>query len=250
MNYSVINIIKKITPEFVLRFWFKYKWKKNYKFKTLSTQQIFSKIYDDDIWGKDDKNKFCSGPGSTTPNAKKYIDFLEDFIRENKVNRLIDLGCGDFRIMKQVIDKNPDIHFIGIDIVPKLISHNQNMFGSNKVQFVCLDAITDELPNGDLIIIRQVLQHLSNIQVQLILKKLSHYKYALISEHLPFENIIPNIDKRAGSKNRLFFNSGVFVDKPPFSVKARKVFEFEDTDYMDLKGKMRKSVIATYLIVN
>src|SRR5680860_139996 len=150
MNYNMINNIKKITPEFVLRFWFKYKWKKNYKFKTLSTQQIFSKNYDE--------NKFCSGPGSTTPNAKKYIDFLVDFILEKKVNRLIDLGCGDYRIMKQVIHKNHDIHFIGIDIVPQLISHNQNIFGSNRVEFVCLDAITDELPKGDLIIVRQVLQ--------------------------------------------------------------------------------------------
>ncbi len=250
MNFNMINIIKKITPEFVLRFWFKYKWKKNYKFKTLSTQQIFSKIYDEDIWGKDDENKFCSGPGSTTPNAKKYIDFLEGFILEKKVNCLIDLGCGDYRIMKQVIDKNPDIHFIGIDIVPQLISHNQDMFGSKRVEFVCLDAITDELPKGDLIIVRQVLQHLSNNQVKLILKKLGNYKYALISEHLPVDNIIPNIDKRAGSKNRLFFNSGVFLDKPPFSVNARKAFEFEDADYMDLKGKIRKSIIATYLIEN
>lgn len=246
----MIEKIKKIIPEFILRLWFKYKWKKNYKFKSLSTQQIFSKIYDEDIWGKDNENKYCSGPGSTTPNAKKYIDFIEDFIQKRKLKSIVDLGCGDFRIMKQIVDKNTNIHFIGIDIVPQLIAYNKKKFGSDRVEFVCLDAITDELPKGELVVVRQVLQHLSNSQIQLILKKLVQYKYILISEHLPAEKITPNIDKMAGSKNRLFFNSGVFLDTPPFSVNTRKVFEFEDLDYVDLKGYQRKSVIATYLIEN
>ena len=244
----MINTIIKFTPEFFLRIWLKFKWKKNDQYKSLSTQQIFSKIYDENTWGKDSKNNFCSGPGTTTPNIIKYISFLEHFIKQNKIKNIIDLGCGDYRVMNAIMDKDPELNYTGIDIVPQLIEHNQKIFGSNRIKFVCLNAITDEMPGGDLIIIRQVLQHLNNNQIQLILGKLIRYKYVLISEHLPTENITPNIDKLAGPKNRLFFNSGIFLDKPPFSIKAKRVFELKDADYIDLKNITRESVIATYLI--
>ena len=244
----MINNIIKLTPEFFLRIWLKFKWKKNDKFKALSTQQIFSKIYDENIWGIDNKNNFCSGPGTTTPNIIKYIDFLKFFIKQHNIKNIIDLGCGDYQIMKVIMDEDPELNYTGIDIVPQLIDHNRKIFGSNRIKFVCLNAITDELPVGDLIIVRQVLQHLNNSQIQLILGKLIRYKYVLISEHLPTENITPNIDKLAGPKNRLIFNSGVFLNKPPFSIKAKRVFEFKDADYKDLKNIIRESVIATYLI--
>ena len=244
----MVNNIIKLTPESFLRIWLKFKWKKNDKFKALSTQQIFSKIYDENIWGKDNKNNFCSGPGTIIPNIIKYISFLKHFIKQNKIKNIIDLGCGDYRIMKVIMDKDPKLNYTGIDIVPQLIDHNQKIFGSNRIKFVCLNAITDEMPGGDLIIVRQVLQHLNNSQIQLILKKLIRYKYVLISEHLPTENITPNIDKLAGPKNRLFFNSGIFLNKPPFSIKAKRVFELKDADYHDLKNITRESVIATYLI--
>ena len=66
---------------------------------------------------------------------------------------------------------------------------------------------------------RQVLQHLSNIEIQSILKKLKDYKYIILTEHIPFGNFIPNKDIISGQGIRLKQNSGVDVLKPPFNLK-------------------------------
>jgi len=38
-------------------------------------------------------------------------------------------------------------------------------------QFLCLDIISDELPDGDLCLLREVLQHLSNREMRLCCSK-------------------------------------------------------------------------------
>ena len=90
------------------------------------------------------------------------------------------------------------------------------------VNFIEMDIITEELPLGDLVFLRQVLQHLSNKQISQIIHKLkSKYQYLVITEHLPMsKNFKPNKDKPQGPDIRLGVNSGVVLSMPPFNLKV------------------------------
>ncbi len=55
--------------------------------------------------------------------------------------------------------------YVACDVVPSLIDFNRARFKHLEVEFKVLDLTEDELPPGDKVFVRQVLQHLSNDQV-------------------------------------------------------------------------------------
>ncbi len=246
------KFVSKFTPLWVKKIYGNWQIKKQInkhvrKQAKISTEQVFSDIYREEKWGPspDDSanTPFYSGPGTTSPNAKLYVEYLVNFIDKNAVNQITDIGCGDFRIMKQITSLRPEVKFTGIDVVPELIAHNKKKYAGKNIDFICLNAVESPLPKGELITIRQVLQHLSNSQIKKILKKISSYKYALITEHLPLSNNCRiNLDKPQGYGVRLNYNSGVFIDKAPFNLKAKPVLEYQEDS-----GSM-KAVIRTYLV--
>jgi SAM-dependent methyltransferase len=192
---------------------------------------------------------FYSGTGTANPNTAIYLNNLTAFIKEHKIQKILDIGCGDFSIMKQLTER-VDIDYTGGDVVEDLIKHHQAKFQNATTHFIQLNAIEDYLPDADLVTIRQVLQHLNNNQIQTILSKLSKFKYVLITEHVPItDDAEYNLDKIAGPHIRMRVNSGVFIDKPPFNVKNTKIlFEYREDD--KVKNKMVPAVTRTYLIKN
>ena len=134
-------------------------------------------------------------------------------------HRVVDLGCGDFRVGQNILA--PGIRYIGVDVVPELISYNTQTYGSEAVRFECRDIATEDLPPGDICLIRQVFQHLSNEEIAAVLAKLTAYKTCLITEHYPRNptSCIPNLNKPHGGDVRFSDNSAVFLDQPPFNVR-------------------------------
>ncbi len=115
---------------------------------------------------------------------------------------------------------------MGVDVVPDLITHNQKTFGANAISFQLGDLTAGELPDGDLCLIRQVLQHLSNKEIATAIERCEKYRYLIVTEHIPTgQKVKPNRDKPHGPDIRLFWNSGVFLDKPPFSRNSAILFE-------------------------
>lgn len=192
--------------------------------KMINTKDVFTKIYTNNEWGGE-VGTFCSGSGSQTVVAQKYCEMVKEFVNQHEVKTILDLGCGDFNVGKNC--QIQGVKYIGIDIVHLLIDRNINEFGSNNIEFRCLNIIEDELPEADLVLVRQVLQHLSNDQILKILKKLKMYPFVLVSEHYPAEgcHIVFNIDKPHGSDTRLVDNSAVYLDKPPFNVLGLVVLD-------------------------
>ena len=75
----------------------------------------------------------------------------------------MSLGCGDFNVGAQLRDLCGA--YIACDIVELLIAYNRERFAELGVDFRRLDIIDKPIPEGDVIILRQVLQHLSNSQI-------------------------------------------------------------------------------------
>jgi hypothetical protein len=144
------------------------------------------------------------------------------FIDAYSLESCVDLGCGDYRVGSGL--RIPRYH--GVDVVQTLIDRNQADYGSETVSFQCLNVIEDRPPMADLALIRQVLQHLSNPEISRALKNCEQYRYVLVTEHVPLgPHVNHNIDKPHGPDTRLLWNSGVFLDRPPFSCAVQTVHE-------------------------
>ena len=183
-------------------------------------------LYKDGVWGKskDKKQAFFSGSGSHTPFiVSTYVDAVQDFLLSFKEKpNVVDLGCGDFYIGSKI--RHSCCRYIACDIVKPVIKFNKKKYKNMDVEFLILDITRDELPNGDIVFIRQVLQHLSNDQISIALPKiLSKYKYLVLTEHLPSsEKFIHNVDKKAGPDIRLDFNSGLVLTSAPFHLEIKE----------------------------
>lgn len=187
-----------------------------------STKEVFTRIYEDSKWGGI-KGQYCSGSGSTEGHASLYSEAVRSFITDKKIHSVLDLGCGDFAVGAKI--KMEGVRYHGIDIVDDLIARNQRKFGSADVSFHCLDIVLDELPDAELCLIRQVLQHLSNAQILQVLHKIKKYQYVLVTEHYPspFVKAIPNKDKPHGEDVRIYDDSAVYLDLPPFNMRIAAV---------------------------
>jgi len=245
MKDSTINLARKILPNFVLDWGRKYYLR---KYKGLSTQEIFASIYKNSTWGGE-KEVFFSGSGTYHSSVTSYMDFMVDFMKKEKIKKIVEIGCGDFNITKKILNKIEKVEYTGLDVVPDLIKHHQAINQTEHIKFQCLDAAKEVLPKGDLLVIRQVLQHLSNAQISQILKKSDAYPYVLITEHLPLEYGTPNLDKATGPDIRIYQNSGVYIELPPFNKKAKTVLESNDYEFNTGK-KVENTKLRTSLIRN
>jgi hypothetical protein len=151
---------------------------------------------------------------------------------------VVDIGCGDFRIASKFI--GADIQYTGIDVVPDLIAANQAKFGNSHVKFACIDATKEPLPEAELCLIRQVLQHLSNQHIQQILAKCEKYPHLVISEHVLLgDAVVPNVDMDADWNIRIEKNSCIMLNKPPFNYKTELLLEVDPHHFNQPLSRIR-----------
>lgn len=192
--------------------------------KPWPTKDAMQQVYENNLWGGD-RLEFYSGEGShkseiVHPYIQCVISFLNSFDPKLTV---CDLGCGDFNIGRQLVEHTHK--YVAIDIVPNLIERNKNSYQAAHLEFHCMDISVADLPKGDCVILRQVLQHLSNNEIQRILPKLTPFKYLILTEHIPQGDFTPNLDIISGQGIRLKKQSGVDVLAPPFNLMVKEVVQ-------------------------
>ena len=199
-------------------------WRYRRRFAGMNRRDTFNTIYRDRIFGDAPGELFYSGDGSRGRFADAYCELVADLVKQQPIQSIVDLGCGDFRIGARLA---PLVHrYRGIDIVPDLILHHQREYASDSVAFEALDVVEDPLPSGDLCLIRQVFQHLDNREIDAVLDKCARYPWVLITENVTAGLVrCPNVDHVHGPKTRLVEGSGVFVTEPPFSRPAFRTWQ-------------------------
>jgi SAM-dependent methyltransferase len=190
-----------------------------------SVKDIFNMVYARKIWGTGDQGQlaFSSGSGSHLPlYVDPYVKAMETFFASlDHRPDLVDLGCGDFNIGSRI---RPFCNrYTAIDVAADLIRDNQQKYASLDVDFRCADIIEEPLPGGEVLIIRQVLQHLSNEHIQKIVSKIRNYRYLVLTEYIPKGTFAPNLDQATGAYSRLArgIPSGVVLTAPPFFFAAQ-----------------------------
>lgn len=205
------------------------------------TKLAMEQVYEMNLWGGN-KADFYSGEGSHHPKiVNPYLDAVTTFLSSFKNPITVcDLGCGDFNVGKELVKYAKK--YIAVDIVPSLILCNTEKFKIPNLEFHCLDIADADLPIADCAILRQVLQHLSNAEIQSIVNKLTAFKYVILTEHIPEGDFTPNKDIISGQGNRLKVHSGVNLLAPPFNFKVK-----EETQLSAIVLDDGKGVIATSL---
>ena len=230
---GLVHRLKDLTPQFARRLSRAAKAAiRNWRNRNLTAREVFTRVYADKIWGQGDEN-FYSGPGSDPEAAKPYADFVTGFMAENNIRCVVDLGCGDFRVGRMIAASGID--YVGTDVVQPLIDENNKRFRSDHVRFDCLDIASDDLPDGELCLIREVFQHISNAQISRVLAKLKKYDHVLFTDVQP-ENIKDfriNKDKVQGDTSRLVHRACLRLDAPPFNVKGIKMVFETDPPYFE-----------------
>jgi hypothetical protein len=188
-----------------------------------SNREIFTNVYQNKLWGAaspETESPFYSGPGSSDPQiVDPYVETVKRFFGSFPAKKkALDLGCGDFRVGSRIIDSF-DL-YTACDVVPELVQFNQQYWRDLPVEFLVLDLVKDEIPTGDVLILRQVLQHLSNDDISKFTQSIPRcFSYLLLTEHLPSENdFLANRDKVSGTDIRLGSGSGVVLTQPPFNM--------------------------------
>ena len=200
-----------------------------------------AQIYENNLWGGD-KSKFYSGLGShQLETINPYFAVVSAFLKEFEIPPIVcDLGCGDFNIGKELVIYSGK--YFALDIVPELIAHNRKKFKAENLEFCTLDLAKDELPSGDVAILRQVLQHLSNEEIKNVLQKLYDFKYVILTEHMPEKHFEPNKDIISGQGTRLKKQSGVVLSASPFNFQVG-----EEKQLLSVQSPGFKGVLVTTL---
>lgn len=185
-----------------------------------SIEETFTNIYDNCHWGKNTENKGTSGPGSSLKATTSYRVFLQQFLKAFHINNVVDFGCGDWEF-SQHIDWN-GITYTGYDVVKHVVETNQQKYAKQNVRFIHENGLMTELPSADLLICKDVLQHLSLKNIKRFLKQTSKFKYCLITNDVhPHTLTSDNPDIPNGSYRHLDLTA------PPFNVNGLKVLNYE-----------------------
>lgn len=202
--------------------------------KPWPTKDAMEQVYEKNLWGTNTSD-FYSGAGSHHPEiVNPYINVLTSFLTSFKSPLAVcDLGCGDFNVGKDVVKFTKK--YVAVDVVTGLIEHNKERFKEENLEFHCMNIAEDKLPLGDCALLRQVLQHLSNAEVERIVKKLSNFKYVILTEHLPSGDFTPNKDIISGQGIRLKKQSGLNLLASPFNFKVKKEKQLLSVHLNDFK---------------
>lgn len=188
------------------------------RFRDASNAEIFSTVYERQHWSAEGGQGFDSGDGSRDPAVvTPYVDAVRSFLTSLDAKPdVVDLGCGDFNVGRQI--RPFAARYVAGDVVAALIEHNRTLPDASDVEFRVLDIARDPLPDGDVVTIRQVLQHLSNADVAQVVAKLPQYRYAIITDHQPAGAFTPNVDIPSGPHIRVGIGSALDLAKAPFSL--------------------------------
>ncbi len=196
-----------------------------------SPRRVFGKIYEVGAWGASNEpdQPFFSGEGTHTPEiADPYCEAISRLLMTHSafVGRkpnVVDLGCGDFAIGSKLRPLCGT--YTACDVVEPLIAFNRVKFARLDVDFRALDFTEEAPPAADIVFIRQVFQHLSNAQIEAALRRIEgRYAHLALTEHLPRGTFSPNLDIPEVGDWRMWVNSGVILDEPPFNLRARQQF--------------------------
>jgi hypothetical protein len=120
----------------------------------------FGEIAKMKAWGDGES---ISGPGSSYDATAIIREEIPKLMVELSATRLLDVPCGDHHWMSQLLHAHPEIKYLGGDVVPEIVEANKKRFGD---KFKTVNLLTDELPEADIVLVRDALVHMPHADVK------------------------------------------------------------------------------------
>lgn len=193
---------------------------------TADATSVFHDIYSGRVWGSNESGSGHSGSGSTMAATTVYRAFLQSFLAEHEITSVVDAGCGDWEF-SQAIDWS-GIDYKGFDAVEAVVEANREKYEADNVHFFHADVVDHDLPPADLLLCKNVLQHLTDDRVHEFLRNHLHkYPHVLLTNGVRTHNLT--------AKNRKIEMGGyrpLDMTRPPFNVDGLKILTYHDGSHM------------------
>jgi SAM-dependent methyltransferase len=209
---------------------------------TFGQLSVFDGIYTEEYWGGG------SGGGSTPAASKPYVLFLESFLRKNNIKSIVDLGCGDWQFTRH-LDLS-GIHYTGIDAAKSIVEVNSLSYGSSNIHFSHFTGDYSIVPKADLLLCKDVLQHLDTASVHEVVKSvIPLFRFSLVTNDVPNRSLIGKlVDKIKGRdpftlhglNREIQIGDYRLLDLrfPPFSLDASVALEWKVNPWRFVKRVM------------
>jgi len=172
----------------------------------------FEQIYARNEWS------YGSGEGSLPEHNIGYVQFLETFLVRHSIKSIVEMGCGDWQFSKDIRWGKSSYH--GFDVVAAVVEFNQMTYARDQVAFSLYSGDPAELPVADLLIVKDVLQHLSDAIVHRALMHFPRFKYVLATNCVNPRGATVHRDIEDGDFRYLDLRL------PPFELQAAEVYSF------------------------
>ena len=178
----------------------------------MKPDQIFDDIYSNKKWGDG------SGGGSDPAVCAPYCRLVEWIIEERNIKRVLDLGCGDGRVAAYIDWRG--VYYVGIDCSRECPNLAVQYPTWNNHEILIRDILADPLPVAsyfDLVLLKEVTQHLPNADVIRLMERLKDYPLVLHCSGYdgPF-----NVDIAMGETRP------VDLALPPFGLPAKTILTY------------------------
>ncbi len=172
--------------------------------------EVFTEIYNTKAWGEG------SGGGSTPELVPQYISFINWLIEQERPQQVLDIGCGYGWIARDIDWKGAN--YIGVDVVSEVVLQAWRNLGRGFGSFLALDAIRDRLPDADMVLLKEVTQHLDNASIFDLIGNLEKFPLVI---HCSVEPDGSNRDIVMGQTR------GVDLSRSPFNLDCRTMLRYE-----------------------
>jgi hypothetical protein len=200
----------------------------------MSLGQIFNQIYKTNTWGVGSITKPLSGSGSVPENAQPYVDFVGKVIQTYRLEKVLDVGHGDFEMWRDW--QFPGIDYLGVDVSDEATRIARSKYPN--FNFITLDLTqTKAIPSADILISKDCLQHLPNHAILMLLQKFSSYDFLVICNDIlvPFESWLAKLKFYGRIRTRI--RAFLSLQSPFFLVHRKNNVDIEAGDFrcLDLK---------------
>lgn len=130
----------------------------------------------------------------------------------------MDLGCGDWQFSR-LMDWS-GVEYCGLEVVPSLVAKLQAEHGAPGRRFALVDPSDPRLPPADLLIAKDVLQHVSNAEILRLMGEFRKYRHLLLTNDKNPDPNGNNGDTHTGGYRLLDLSAS------PFGLKGNYVFYF------------------------
>lgn len=180
-----------------------------------------------------------AGADSMLDATRILRERIPQIAKQRNLKSIVDIPCSDFNWMKEIVFRFEK--YIGGDIVPQCIIENNEKYSNSRIKFIEFDVLSDVIPDGDLLIVRDLLEYCPLEDGKKIIEsiKKSNCKYVLMTT---WRNINDNDYFKSHINSDIQYGEHYHINlmSEPFNLPDPEDYIVEDTIVEGYEDGVRK----------